>query len=113
MGEDLTVRESVVEAYLVRRLQELRREYPKYRALVKKIGGMGWRGWTDRIVLFAGGCVHWIELKRPKNGRFEPLQLRRHALLRKMGFCVRVINTKRQVDQYIRDIMAFGPRDVT
>jgi hypothetical protein len=110
MDEDLTVRELVIERYLVRRLRELRQQYPAYRAVVKKISGVGWRGWPDRMALFDDGCTHWLELKRPKNGRFEPLQLHRHAMLRQMRFCVRVLNTKRLVDLYINDIVTLGPR---
>ena len=88
------MRESVIEKYLVAELRKLR-------AVVKKVGGPGWRGWPDRMVLFPGGVVHWVEVKRPRGGRFEPLQLRNHATLRKLGFVVRVVNTKPSVSEYI------------
>jgi len=112
---DDTVRESVIEKYLISRLRTLRVDYG-FGVIVKKVGGPGWRGWPDRMVLFQApdevtvhGCTHWVELKRPKGGRFEPLQLRRHDRLRDMHFVVRVANTKALVDKYVDDILHFGP----
>lgn len=103
MSEDLSVRESVIEKYLVRRLKEF-----DHRTVVKKIGGPGWRGWPDRLALHVVGVTHWLEVKRPKNGKFEPLQLRCHRELRKRGFVVRVVNTKRLVDEYIEELRSLG-----
>jgi len=40
----------------------------------------------------------YMELKRPKGGRFEPLQLRVHRRLRALGCEVHVCFTKEQVD---------------
>lgn len=110
---DAEVRESVIEDYLLRRLRSLGHR----RTLVKKISGPGWRGWPDRMVLYDDdaqdyGCTHWIELKRPKGGKFEPLQERRHEKLRGMGFVVRVLNTKAKVDGYIDEVSLYGPHNV-
>lgn len=111
---DDTVRESVIEKHLVSRLRGLRTAHG-FSVLVKKVGGPGWRGWPDRMVLFRAldptvhGCTHWIELKRPKGGRFEPLQLRMHDRLRAMNFVVRVANTRDLVDAYVDDVLYFGP----
>lgn len=105
--EDLTVRESVVEKYLVSEL----RAY-SHKTLVKKIGGPGWRGWTDRIALHKPATTHWLEVKRPKGGKFEPLQLRNHRILRSMGFVVRVVNTKALVDLYINELYEYGPENM-
>lgn len=60
------------------------------------------RGWPDRVVIWFGGVIDFVELKRPKGGRFEPLQLRMHAKLRQRGHTVFVINSREQVDEYIR-----------
>jgi hypothetical protein len=100
---DADLRESVVEAYLVSQLKLLRRF--GIRTRVKKIGGVGWRGWPDRMVLFTGGVVHWIELKRPVGSKFEPLQLRMHRELRGLDFNVYVMYTKAMVDAYIADLL--------
>lgn len=105
---DASVRESVIEAYLVKRVKSLGSSYPYYRVTVKKIGGPGWRGWPDRVVLYEGGFTHWLEVKRPKGGRFEPLQLRRHETLRRMGYVVRVVNTRTLVDEYIAEVVRVG-----
>ena len=115
-----TVRDSVVEAYLVRQVRLLREGYGR-KAVIKKIGGPGWRGWPDRMILFEAAprlthpvpaCTHWLEVKRPKGGRFEPLQLRNHKMLRDLGFVVRVVNTPELVDGYIADLLRHGPHGV-
>ena len=61
--------------------------------LVKKHGGMclkwvcpGWSGVPDRIVLMPGGRVYFVELKRPKGGKIDPLQRWWAEKLRKLGF---------------------------
>ncbi len=107
---DRATPESAVEAYLVRRLRFVNLYHHKN--IVKKIGGPGWRGWPDRMVLFDGGCTHYVELKRPKGGEFEPLQLFMHNKLRKLGFQVYVLNTKALVEDYIGAVVAFGPYGV-
>jgi hypothetical protein len=70
------------------------------RLRVKKVEG--WRGWPDEMVLYPGGVTDWIELKRPKGGKYEPLQLRVHAMLRGLGFNVYVIVNYEQVDNYLQ-----------
>lgn len=107
-AEDLSVRESVVEKYLVSQLRAF-----SNKCIVKKIGGPGWRGWTDRLALHAPATAHWLEVKRPKGGKFEPLQLRNHRILRSMGFVVRVVNTKHLVDLYILELETYGPENMT
>jgi len=115
---DADVRESVIEKHLVTRLKAMRTTFPYRLVVVKKIGGPGWRGWPDRVALFDTnsfgfpGCTHWLEVKRPRGGRFEPLQLRCHANLRKMGFVVRVVNTRELVDAYIDDVVKVGPHNM-
>lgn len=58
------------------------------------------RGWPDRMVLLPG-APEFVETKRPKGGRFEPLQLRVHAMLRGLGYTVCVLRTKAEVDEYV------------
>lgn len=117
---DKTVREAVIEKYLVRQVRLLQVGYGR-KAVIKKISGQGWRGWPDRVIFFEAApeldnptpaCTHWLEVKRPKGGRFEPLQLRNHKMLRNMGFVVRVVNTPELVNGYIADILRFGPHGV-
>jgi hypothetical protein len=56
-------------------------------------------GWPDRMLLLTGGRIYFFELKRPKGGKFEPLQPRTHAMLRRLGFNVFVCYTKEEVDE--------------
>ena len=82
------ITEDVIERHLIKRVKGLR-------GLTFKM--MFRRGWPDRLVLLPGRWL-FIELKRPKGGKFEPLQLRTHARLRRQGYEVHVCFTKEQVD---------------
>lgn len=84
--------ESSVEKYLVQECNKLRALCVKNQRL---------RGWVDRTAYWFDGVTDLIETKRPKGGKFEPLQLRTHAKLRARGHNVFVINTREQVDTYI------------
>jgi hypothetical protein len=85
----MTVRESIIEGHL-------RREVKKLRGRTVKIRGV--RGWPDRLVLLPGR-MFFVETKRPKGGRFEPLQEYTHRVIRRMGHTVHVCYTKQQVDE--------------
>lgn len=101
--EDLSVRESVIEGYFCEQALEYKCEQKKLLAF------MGLRAWPDRMVLWPAGAISkvgitdYIELKRPKGGRFEPGQEKLHDKLRGMGFRVEVLYTKRMVDSYYAD----------
>ena len=76
--------------------------------MVIKQGGLclkfvppGWEGAQDRIILFPGGRIFFVEVKRPGE-KPRPLQLKRHEELRKLGFSVYVIDGKEQVRDLIR-----------
>lgn len=73
---------------------------------VKRLGGSAPKlqlltGWPDRLVLLPHGGMFFVETKRPKGGKFEPLQPQVHAALRKLGFRVYVCKTKEEVDAAI------------
>jgi hypothetical protein len=60
-----------------------------------KLGGLclkwvcpGWRGVPDRILLFPGGRVYFVELKRPKGSKVDPLQTWWQRRLAGLGFTV-------------------------
>jgi len=82
--------EASVERHLVKRVQVLK-------GLAVKVQFLP--GWPDRMVLLPEGKIIWFELKRPKGGRFEPLQPYWIAKLRKFGFGVYVCKTKTEVDE--------------
>lgn len=74
---------------------------------VKRNGGLalkwvcpGVAGVPDRIVLFPGGRIVFVELKRP-GGKPRPLQVRFLNWLRKMGFNVDILDTLEGVDIFI------------
>ena len=65
----------------------------KLNALVAKHGGHclkwvcpGWTGVPDRIILLPGGRIRFAELKRPKGGRFSPMQKWWERRLTDLGF---------------------------
>jgi hypothetical protein len=58
-------------------------------------------GWPDRMVLLPGGRILWVELKRPKGGKFEPLQPYWLKKLRGLGFGAHVCRTKQEVDEVL------------
>lgn len=89
------MREAAVEGHLKKSVQT-------------KLGGLAWkfvspglRGVPDQIVLLPGGRAVFVELKAPgKDARTQ--QVKRHKELRALGFEVAVLDTKAQVDEYIR-----------
>lgn len=103
------MRESQIEAYLVRRVKELGGE-------VRKVEWSGRRGAPDRFVMLplcgrygrnGTRCALWVELKNPdtiktfpSDGR-ERAQAREHERMRKCGQWVEVIGTLEQVDEVL------------
>ena len=60
-----------------------------------RLGGMclkwvcpGWRGVPDRILLFPGGKVYFVELKRPKGSKVDALQAWWQRKLEGLGFTI-------------------------
>lgn len=65
----------------------------KLTGMVTKYGGHclkwvcpGWTGVPDRIILLPGGRIRFAELKRPKGGRFSPMQQWWERRLTALGF---------------------------
>lgn len=81
--------ENAVEKYLRLEVKKLRGSCPKLQLLT---------GWPDRLVLLPGARLFFVETKRPKGGKMEPLQPQVHAMLRSLGFRVYVCKTKEEVD---------------
>lgn len=73
----------------------------KLRKMVERHGGKclkwvcpGWKGVPDRILLFPGGHIFFVETKRPKGGKVDPLQRKWHDWLTAFGFQHYFINTE-------------------
>ena len=65
----------------------------KLRQMVEKHGGKclkwvcpGWTGVPDRIILLPGGMAMFVETKRPKGGKIDPLQRVWQNWLTSLGF---------------------------
>ena len=84
----------------------------KLKVLVEgKLGGRclkfvspGWRGVPDRILLLPGGRVQFAELKRPKGGKTDEIQMWWKRKLEQMGFTVWHIHT-------LEDIKRIGEQE--
>ena len=75
----------------------------RFRQEVEKLGGIapkfvspGFDGMPDRIVLMAGGKIAFVEVKAPGK-KPRPLQVKRHKLLRALGFRVYVLDSFEQI----------------
>ena len=97
------MRESQIEAHLVKRVKALGGE-------VRKVQWIGRRGAPDRLVMlpfalrndfgFLTSCTLWVELKSP--GLKPPAyQLREHARMRTMGQRVEVIDSIEGVERLL------------
>lgn len=82
----------------------------KLTLMVKRQGGIclkfvspGFDGVPDRIVLFPGGIVAFVEVKAPGE-KPRPLQISRHKLLRRLGFKVYVLDDPTQIGGILDEI---------
>ena len=61
----------------------------------------GVTGVPDRLVLFPGGRVSFIEFKNQNAGRLSPRQIKVQAKLKELGFEVWVIDSKKVFEVYM------------
>lgn len=83
-----------VERYLIK-------ECEKRGWLCWKFVSPGRRGVPDRVVI-RPGAVAFVEVKR-KGGRVSPLQIRRIEELTRLVIPARVVETKGEIDEMIRE----------
>lgn len=97
------MRESDIEAHLVRRVKELSGE-------VRKVKWIGRRGAPDRLVMLPRQMIKndiwqrsaiWVELKAP-GVPAEAYQLREHDRMRRLGQRVVVIDSIEGVEELLR-----------
>ncbi|MBS3937612.1 MAG: VRR-NUC domain-containing protein [Peptococcaceae bacterium] len=81
---------------------------------VKASGGIalkfvspGYDGMPDRLVLLPGGRIAFVEVKS-HGMEPRPLQVRRHGMLRWLGFLVYVLDDERQIPSMLTEIMGGG-----
>lgn len=103
--------EGVIQAYGMAELK-------KRGCLVRKISYEGRRGCPDHLVLVPQrvsnpvlpevwpfpACVVFIEYKATEDTQPEEHQLREHTRMRAVGADVRVIGSKRQVDELVKEL---------
>lgn len=92
------MRESEIEAHLVKRVKALGGE-------VRKVKWIGRRGAPDRIVMLPNdprigqwSATVWFELKAPGE-KAKPHQAREHERMRRMGQQVEVVDSMDGVDE--------------
>lgn len=90
--------ESAVERHLVT-------EAKKRGGLAPKFVSPGLDGVPDRLVLFPGGRLAFVELKAPGK-KMRPLQLRRADQLIALGFRVYCVDRKEQVGGVLDEIQS-------
>ena len=76
--------------------------------LVRQAGGVALKyasgtstGYPDRLLLFPGGRVIWVEVKS-RGGNPTPLQSHRICCLREMGFVVRLCDSREKAEAIVR-----------
>lgn len=88
--------EKRIEGYLCRRVKAVG-------GYAMKITSPGMAGVPDRLVLI-DGQARFVELKAP-NGKASARQLAVHRKLERLGFPVRIINSKEQIDDFLEEVM--------
>ena len=80
---------------------------------VEAVGGMcfkflsGQAGVPDRLCLFPGGVVVFVETKI-RGGKPRPLQERMIGKIRKLGFDVRVVDSEQGIEELINSVSKDG-----
>lgn len=71
--------------------------------LAPKFNSPGWAGAPDRLILFPGGRLAFVEVKAPGKA-LRPLQVRRKGQLEALGFRVYVIDRLEQIGGVLDEI---------
>lgn len=78
---------------------------------VRRCGGMAlkfvspsYSGMPDRLILLPDGKVAFVEVKAPGK-KPRPLQIKRHEMLRKLGFRVFVLDAVSDILMILKEVM--------
>lgn len=83
--------------------KQLVNETKRMRGQALKFTSPGFVGVPDRLVLLPGGKLAFVEVKR-EGEKPRPIQISRHKLLRKLGFKVYVLDSKKQIKEILNEI---------
>ncbi|MEW5952648.1 MAG: VRR-NUC domain-containing protein [Bacillota bacterium] len=84
--------------------RRLKNEVERRGGKALKLVSPGMRGVPDRLVLLPGAHVVFVEMKAPGE-KPTPLQEKRAADLRELGFQVYCIDSITTIDEFIREVM--------
>lgn len=85
--------EAIVETYLIKRVEELG-------GITRKLQYIGRNGAPDRMLLFPGGKLLFVECKR-RGGKAEKHQARELEKLTQLGQTVALLDSKEGVDDFL------------
>ena len=91
------MREKIIEKKLVDAVQAMG-------GMALKFVSPGFDGMPDRILLLPGGKIAFVEVKAPGR-KPRPLQLVRHATLRRLGFQVFVLDDEAMIGKILEEVM--------
>ena len=83
--------------------QKLVKETRRCRGLAVKFVSPGYAGMPDRLLLLPDGKMAFVEVKAPGR-KPRPLQLKRHAMLQKLGFQVFVLDAVTEIPGVLETI---------
>ena len=78
-------------------------ETKRMKGLALKFTSPGFVGVPDRLVLLPGGKLAFVEVKK-EGEKPRPIQISRHKLLRKLGFKVYILDSKKQIKEILNEI---------
>lgn len=83
--------------------RKLHSEIKKRGGLALKLVSPGFTGVPDRLVLLPAGTIYFVELKAAK-GVVLPRQRVVHGALRALGFSVKTVMSKEQLEEFLDEL---------
>ena len=81
---------------------KLRKEFRKIGGLCIKLSALNFAGIPDRLCLFPGGRVLFVEVKTTKE-KPRKLQNAIHTKIRTLGFRVDIVDKSEQIEEILKD----------
>lgn len=85
--------------------QQLMMATSKMGGIALKFASPSYAGMPDRLLLLPDGVMAFVEVKAP--GKMpRPLQLKRHAMLRRLGFPVFVLDNAKDIPKILTEVFS-------